>query len=93
MKINEKALARLVAPATGISVNKANIIIDVLKDVIIKQVELDNEVVLFGFGKFESFTRCARNGINPATGEKMTIPEIKVAKFRVGKTFKDALKN
>ena len=53
----------------------------------------DREVTITGFGTFLSRTRHARGGVNPQKpSERITIPEVKVAKFKTGKTLKDALK-
>ena len=45
------------------------------------------------FGTFETTERAARMGRNPQTGEDMEIPASKAPKFKVGKAFKDAVKN
>jgi DNA-binding protein HU-beta len=50
------------------------------------------KVALVGFGTFSVVKRKARKGRNPRTGEVISIPAAKVPKFRVGKTFKDAIK-
>ena len=42
------------------------------------------KIQLIGFGTFEVRESAARKGINPATGEKMTIPAKKVVKFKAG---------
>lgn len=52
-----------------------------------------DRVQLVGFGTFETTTRAARKGRNPATGESISIPESKSPKFKAGKLFKDAVKN
>lgn len=49
------------------------------------------KVVLPGFGMFAVKTRPARQGRNPYTGEKITIPERKLPAFKAGKTLKDAV--
>ena len=46
---------------------------------------------LGGLGSFKVVERPARQGRNPRTGEKMTIPARKVVKFTASKTTKDAL--
>ena len=44
-----------------------------------------------GFGTFEVSERAAREGVNPATMEKITIPASKSPKFKAGKAFKEAI--
>ncbi|MCX5770822.1 MAG: HU family DNA-binding protein [Candidatus Hydrogenedentes bacterium] len=44
-----------------------------------------------GLGKLVVIQRKAREGRNPATGEKIKIPAKKVVKFRLAKAAKDAI--
>ncbi len=44
-----------------------------------------------GLGKLVVVNRKAREGRNPATGEKIKIPAKKVLKFRIAKAAKDAI--
>ncbi len=50
-----------------------------------------DKVSLVGFGTFSVSERPAREGINPATKEKIKIAAKKVAKFKAGAEFADAL--
>ena len=43
----------------------------------------DSELAV-GFGTFSVTTRAAHQGVNPATGAAITIPEKKVVKFKAG---------
>ena len=64
-----------------------------LVDIIISELKEGNEVTITGFGTFLSRTRHARGGVNPQNpSERIQIPEVRVAKFKTGKTLKDALK-
>jgi DNA-binding protein HU-beta len=49
------------------------------------------EVQLPGFGKFYVREQKAREGRNPQSGEKMTIPASKVPAFRAGKSLKGSV--
>ena len=51
-----------------------------------------DKVQLIGFGTFSVNERPAREGINPATKEKITIAAKKVAKFKAGAELADAIK-
>ncbi len=51
-----------------------------------------DKVQLVGFGTFEVRERAAREGQNPATGEKIHIAASKVPAFKAGQAFKDSLK-
>jgi DNA-binding protein HU-beta len=59
-------------------------IIDTLKD--------GGEISISGFGKFEVKERAAREGINPATKEKIQIAASKAVGFKASKTLKEAVK-
>ncbi|MGN0628685.1 MAG: HU family DNA-binding protein [Oscillospiraceae bacterium] len=48
-------------------------------------------VQLVGFGTFEVKTRAERKGINPRTGEEITIPASKLPSFKAGKALKEAV--
>ena len=50
-----------------------------------------DKVSLVGFGTFSVSERPAREGVNPATKEKITIAAKKVAKFKAGAELADAL--
>lgn len=55
-------------------------------------LKADGKVQLVGFGTFEVRTRAARDGKNPATGEKIKIAATKVPAFKAGKSLKDYVK-
>ena len=51
-----------------------------------------DKIQLIGIGTFSVSERPAREGINPATKEKITIAAKKVAKFKAGAELADAIK-
>ena len=51
----------------------------------------DGKVTLIGFGSFSKVHRKDRQGINPSTGEKITINARNVIKFHPGKALKEAV--
>ena len=51
-----------------------------------------DKIQLIGFGTFSVSESPAREGINPATKEKITIAAKKVAKFKAGAELADAIK-
>lgn len=61
-------------------------------EVITKSLKKGEEVNVTGFGAWKVSTRAARNGVNPKTGAKITIPEMKTPVFRAGKTLKEAVR-
>ncbi len=61
-------------------------------DEITKSLQKGKDVVLTGFGTFKVSRRKARMGRNPKTGKAIKIPAMRVARFKVGKTLKDAVR-
>jgi DNA-binding protein HU-beta len=51
-----------------------------------------DSVSVAGFGIFEAKLRGAREARNPRTGETVTVPAMKVPKFRAAKALKDSVK-
>lgn len=62
-------------------------ILDQLKNTLAK----GENVQLTGFGSFSTTKRAERKGRNPKTGQSISIPAKTVARFKPGKTLKDAL--
>ena len=52
-------------------------------------LETAKEILVKGWGTFKVEEKAAREGRNPATGEKMHIAAKKVVKFKVGKKLAD----
>lgn len=67
-------------------------IVDLVFDKIIQGLKNGDEVAISGFGSFRVTKRAARSGVNPRTGEKISIPPMNVPKFRPGKGLKDAVR-
>ncbi len=61
-------------------------------DAIIDSLKQGEDVNFTGFGKFSVNERGPRQGVNPRTGERITIPGGKVPKFSAGAGLKNAVK-
>ena len=91
--MNKVALIERIAAEAAVTKKEAEKMLEVLVDIIINELKAGNEVTITGFGTFLARTRHARGGVNPQKpSEKIRIPEVTVAKFKTGKTLKDALK-
>lgn len=91
--MNKAALIERIAAEAAVSKKDAERMLEGLVKIIINELKAGNEVTITGFGTFLSRTRHARGGVNPQRPtERIQIPEVKVAKFKTGKTLKDALK-
>jgi len=84
-------LIEKVAKDADISKAAAGTAVDSLIAGISKALSKGDGVTLVGFGTFAVSKRKARKGRNPQTGATISIPAMKVARFRAGKGLKDAL--
>lgn len=91
--MNKAALIERIATEAAVSKKEAERMLESLVKIIISELKSGNEVTITGFGTFLARTRHARGGVNPQNpSERIQIPEVTVAKFKTGKTLKDALK-
>lgn len=77
----------------GVTAKDTAVFVDATIKAIQDTVIAGEMVQIVGFGTFETTTRSAREGRNPATGESISIPASKAPKFKAGKAFKEAVKN
>jgi DNA-binding protein HU-beta len=70
---------------------QATEVVDFVLDAIAGALQGGERVALTPFGSFVVRSRSAREGRNPKTGEKITIPARDVPAFVPGKTLKDAV--
>lgn len=92
--MNKAGLIERIAAEAAVSKKQAEDMLEAFVKLTINELKAGNEVTITGFGTFLSRTRHARGGVNPQKpSERITIPEVRVAKFKTGKTLKDALKS
>ena len=85
-------LIEQMANDAGISKTDAGKAFDSLIDGIKEAIkEKDGKITLTGFGTFSKVYRKARQGVNPATGKKITIKARHAVKFQAGKDLKNAI--
>ena len=70
---------------------RAEELFDFLLNDITEALKRGEKVNISGFGTFTVSNRKARTGRNPKTGEPIEIPASRSAKFKAGKTLKEAL--
>lgn len=80
-----------VAARSGLSKKQAATAVDAILQTIEDALSRGNEVTFSGFGKFSVSQRRAREGRNPATGERIRIAASRVPKFTAGATLKKNL--
>ena len=90
--MNKKALAEEIALKTGITKKAATETVEYVFEAFVNTLKAGGKVDISGFGKFEVKDRAERQGINPATKEKITVAATKVPAFKASKTLKDIIK-
>ena len=90
--MNKSELVDLVAEKAGMSKKDGEKAVKAVLESITDGLARGDKVQLVGFGTFEVRHRKAREGRNPATGEKIKIKALKVPAFKPGKALKDKVK-
>jgi nucleoid DNA-binding protein len=81
-----------VASKSGLSKRDAGKAVDAMLESITDALKTGEAVTFTGFGKFSAQRRAARQGVNPRTGERVTIAAATVPKFSAGSQLKGALR-
>jgi DNA-binding protein HU-beta len=89
--MNRTELAQQVASRGGVDGSQAKAAVDAVFETIADELSSGGEVSVSGFGKFSVADRAARQGVNPATGEKIQIAASKAAKFSPASGLKSKL--
>jgi len=93
--MNKTELADKLATKTGLSRAKAAEVVNAIfsteprQGIIAIELDAGRKVQITGFGTFETRKRSARKGVNPGTGETITIPAKTYAAFKTGKGLKE----
>lgn len=90
--MNRAELVESIAEKASVTKKEADAILTATLETIIDTVAAGDKVTLIGFGVFDPRDRAAREGRNPSSGEKLSIPATRVPAFAPGKQFKDAVR-
>ena len=88
--MNKSELIRAMANNANLTIKAATAAFDGLIDAITDGLKGGDKVQISGFGTFELKSKDAREGINPKTGEKISIAASKTPAFKFGKAYKDS---
>ena len=89
--MNKTELIDKIAAGAGISKADAKKALDATTNALKEALVAGDKIQLVGFGTFSVSESPAREGINPATKEKIQIAAKKVAKFKAGAELADAI--
>lgn len=84
-------LINVVAEKAGFTKKDADKAVAAVIDAITESLAKGEKVQLIGFGTFEVRERAAKEGVNPATKQKMNIPAKKVPAFKAGNGLKEVV--
>ena len=87
--MNKGELVDSVAERASVTKKQADAVLSAVLDAIVDAVSTGDKVTLVGFGSFERRDRKEREGRNPKTNEKMSIPATRVPAFSPGKLFRE----
>lgn len=89
--MNKSELVKAIADGSGVTKAAASKVLEVFMATITDALKSGDQVVLPGFGSFSIGNRSARTGRNPQTGATIMIKASRVAKFKAGKSLKEAV--
>ncbi len=80
-----------VARSANLSKKDAGDAVEAVLDTITSTLQSGDSVTFTGFGKFHTTRRAERQGVNPRTGEPVTIRAATVPKFSAGSQLKKSV--
>ena len=89
--MNKAELIDVLTTKLGTDRRQATAAVENVVDTIVRAVHKGDSVTITGFGVFEQRRRAARVARNPRTGETVSRPASKTARFRVGEGLKSSL--
>lgn len=89
--MNKSELIEAIANGSGVTKADASRVLDHFMATVTDVLKRGDQVVLPGFGSFSTGERSARTGRNPQTGKTIEIKASRVAKFKAGKSLKEAV--
>jgi DNA-binding protein HU-beta len=90
--MNKADIIAKVHEVLGTSKADAERAVECMIDSVTSSLKKGDEVSIAGLGIFSAKMRPARTGRNPRTGESISVPAMRVPKFRAAKALKDAVK-
>jgi DNA-binding protein HU-beta len=90
--MNKTELVKAIAENANLKVSETEKMVNAFLDSVAACLKKKNKVTLVGFGTFAVAHRKQKMGINPKTGQKISIKAKNVPVFRAGKALKDRVK-
>lgn len=80
-----------IAEVAKVTLSEAERVVEALVEVINKELVAGNKVTIGGLGIFEVRAKAKRQGVNPKTGEKITIAACNAVGFKPAKALKEEI--
>ena len=90
--MNKIEIANAVHATLGATKVQAEEVVDIVIDSIVSTLKKGGEVSIAGLGIFSTKVRAARQARNPRTGQAISVPSMRVPKFRPAKGLKEAVR-
>ena len=91
--MNKQQFIKAFAEKANFTQKDAGIAFEAMAATIAETLKSGEKIQIAGLGTFEMKKRAAREGINPMTKEKVSIPACNTPAFKFGNSFKDNLNN
>lgn len=91
--MNKGDLVEAVASELGETKAAASRAVEAALAAIAEGIRTHGKVTISGFGTFEKKRRAARAGVNPASGERMTIPASTTVSFKASQALKESVEH
>ncbi len=88
--MNKSEFIRAYADKLGVTIKEADTYFQAFVDTITESLKKDEYVHISGFATFEVKEKTERTGVNPKTGEKITIGACKAPSVKFSKAYKDS---
>lgn len=90
--MNKTELIDFIAEKAGLTKAASTSALEAFQEGVMASLQKGDPIVLVNFCTFTVKQRAAREGRNPATGEKIKINAARVVGFKAGKALKEAVK-
>lgn len=90
--MNKNELINEVARKTGLSRREAEVGVQTMLDLVVKEMVRGGKITLTGFGTFDVGKRKERAGVNPRTGKPIKILAVKMPRFKPSKNLRSRVK-
>lgn len=91
--MNKSELVDSLSEETTFSKKDVSRVLEAFTRIVERTLKKGDKIAMTGFGTFTTSRRPARKGINPATKERIDLPEVNVPKFKASKSLRELVKS